>query len=75
MLYACHSPFYDQVGDRWLQHRVSYTSLRKFMYVTACCMSCMHHVDAPLGLSEGCEGLIFGFLQTNFREYLFHALR
>jgi hypothetical protein len=48
--------------------RVSYPSLRKFMYVTACCIPSMHDVGAPRGLSEGCVGRIFEFLQTNFRD-------
>ena len=55
-----------------MEARVSYSSVRKFMYVTACCMSCMHHVGAPRGLSEGYVGRIFGFLHMNFREFLLH---
>ena len=45
--------------------------LRKIMHVTACCLSCMHHVSAsrpPLGpvRPRVCE-----MLDTNFREFLF----
>ena len=53
---------------------VSHSSVRKFMYVTAYCMSCMHHVDVPRRLPEWCVGRIFGFLQVNFAEFLFHAI-
>ena len=54
---------------------VSHSSVRKFMYVTVCYIPCMHHVDAPGGLSEWRVGRIFGFLQVNFAEFLFHVFR
>src|SRR5918998_3675762 len=54
---------------------VSYSSVRKFMYVTACCKPCMHHVGAPRELFEGSVGRIFGFLHPNFAEFLFHDVR
>jgi hypothetical protein len=49
---------------------ISYSSVRKFMYATACYIPCMHHVGAPRELFEGSVGWIFGFLHPNFREFL-----
>jgi hypothetical protein len=40
----------------WDGARVSDSSVRKFMYVTACCMSCMHHVGASWGTIRGTCG-------------------
>ena len=51
---------------------VSYSSVRKFTYVTACYIPCMHHVGVPRELFKGSVGWIFGFLHPNFREFLFH---
>jgi hypothetical protein len=51
-----------------------YPGFSKLMHVTACCMTCGHHVAASGGLFSGYPGRIYEALDLNFREFLFHAL-
>jgi hypothetical protein len=47
----------------------------KIMYVTARHMPCMHLIPGFWVASSTPQTGLFKILQTNFREFLFHALR
>jgi hypothetical protein len=51
-----------------------YSSLRKFMYVTACYTSSRHNVAMPRALLVPMRAEIYGILQTNFGEFMVYEV-
>jgi hypothetical protein len=51
---------------------VFHSSLRKIMHVTACYMSCMHHVNASPPALGPVRLRVCEMLDTDFREFLFY---